>query len=306
MDEDCQKKTLINIQKRFKADITEEQSAFNKFVNSYSISNIKVKGIKALQYLKYQEQRLKEYLNKHKGMKIILETFGTFKSKKTNEDVRHSIRSRRYEITNAEEIVNVLSQMATDIEIQTDKMKLSESGLVIKQFDKIKFSYDKHNPTRGGSFIELPKWVQTKKACINIENKDDMCFKYSVQCGVHKGFEKDHPNRLYHYKTIEDMLNWDNVNFPTSNIDIDTFEENKNGNIAVNVFSLMRKKANSQSDYTEEARCQKATHQINLLKLEEGNTSHYVYIKNYDRFIGTQTNKKKAQKHHCFHCGHGF
>ena len=36
-----------------------------------------------------------------------METFGTFKSKKTNEDVRHSIRSRRYEITNTEGIVNV-------------------------------------------------------------------------------------------------------------------------------------------------------------------------------------------------------
>ena len=58
-------------------------------------------------------------------------------------------------------------------------MELSESGL-IKQLDKIKFSYDKNNPTRGGSFIELPKWVQTMKACINIENQDDMCFKYSV------------------------------------------------------------------------------------------------------------------------------
>ena len=299
-------KALVSIQKRFKADITDEQSAFKNYVNSYSISNIKVKGVKALQYLKYQDQRLKEYLNKHKGMKIIMETFGTFKSKKTNEDVRHSIRSRRYEITNAEEIVNVLSQMATDIEIQTDKMELSESGLVIKLFDKIKFSYDKYNPTRGGSFIELPKWVQTKKACINIENKDDMCFKYSVQCGVHKVFENDHPNRLYHYKKIEDMLNWDNVNFPSSNIDIDTFEENNNGNIAINVYFLDDEEGKQSILLYRRSKVSKATHQINLLKLEEGNKSHYVYIKNYDRLIGCQTSKKKAQKHHCFHCGHGF
>ena len=58
-------KALVSIQKRFKADITDEQSAFKNYVNSYSISNIKVKGVKALQYLKYQDQRLKEYLNKH-------------------------------------------------------------------------------------------------------------------------------------------------------------------------------------------------------------------------------------------------
>lgn len=47
-------------------------------------------------------------------------------------------------------------------------------------------------------------------------------------------------------------------------------------------------------------------HQINLLLLDEGDKSHYVFIKNYDRLIGKQTNKKKIQKHHCFHCGRGF
>ena len=125
-------KALTGIQKRYKATITDEQSAFKNYTNSYTISNIRVQGIKALQYLKHQDFKLKEYLQKHKGLKVIL-TFNNFKSKKTNEEVRHAIRSRRYEITNAEEIPNVLSQMATDIELQMDKKELSESGLVIKQ-----------------------------------------------------------------------------------------------------------------------------------------------------------------------------
>ena len=103
-------KTLTGIQKKYKATITDEQSAFKNYTNSYSISNIRVQGIKALQYLKYQDHTLKQYLQKHKGMKVILETFNTFKSKKTNEEVRHSMRSRRYEITNEEEIPNVLNR----------------------------------------------------------------------------------------------------------------------------------------------------------------------------------------------------
>ena len=56
-----------------------------------------------------------------------------------------------------------------------DKMELSESGLVIKQIDKLTFNYDKYNPTRGGSFIALPKWVQNKKACINIKEDMTIC-----------------------------------------------------------------------------------------------------------------------------------
>ena len=171
-------------------------------------------------------------------MKVLLQTFSNFKSKKTNEIVRREVRSRRYEITNEDEITNVLNQMATDIEHQAEVLEMSESGLVLTQMDKIKFNFDKYNPTRGGKFIPLPKWVQNKKACINIKNEDNKCFKYSVQCGICKVYEKDHPERLSHYKNLDDKLNWTNVNFPSSNIDIDTFEENNDGKIAVNVYFL--------------------------------------------------------------------
>ena len=159
----------------------------------------------------------------------MLQVFATLKSKKTNEDVRQVIKSRRYNITNEGEIPNVLSQMASDVEHQAEVMEVSESGLVITQIDKIKFNYDKYNPTRGGKFIPLPKWVSNKKACINIKNQDELCFKYSVQCGICKVYEKDHPERVSHYKNLNDELKWDNVNFPSSDVDIDTFEENNGG-----------------------------------------------------------------------------
>ena len=299
-------KALTGIQKRFKATITDEQSAFKNYTNSFSISNIKVRCIKALQYLKYQDFKLKEYLTKHKGMKILLETFNAFKSKKTNEEVRHSVKSRRYEITNEEEITNVLNQMASDIELQMDRMELSESGLVITQIDKLKFNFDKFNPTRGGKFIPLPKWVSDKKACINIQNEDNKCFKYSVQCGICKVYEKDHPNRLYHYKNLTDELNWTNVNFPSSNIDIDTFEENNDGKVAINVYYLNPDEGKQSILLYRKTKVQRATHQISLLKLEDGDDYHYVYIKDYDRLIGSQTNKRQNKKYHCFHCKHGF
>ena len=231
-------KALTGIQKRYKATIADEQSAFKNYTSSYAISDIRVKGVKAIQYLKYQDFKIREYLQKHKGMKVLLQTFSNFKSKKTNEIVRREVRSRRYEITNEDEITNVLNQMATDIEHQAEVLEMSESGLVLTQMDKIKFNFDKYNPTRGGKFIPLPKWVQNKKACINIKNEDNKCFKYSVQCGICKVYEKDHPERLSHYKNLDDKLNWTNVNFPSSNIDIDTLEENNDGKIAVNVYFL--------------------------------------------------------------------
>ena len=45
-------KTLTGIHKRYKAKVSDEKSAFKNYANSDSISDIKVKGFKALQYLK--------------------------------------------------------------------------------------------------------------------------------------------------------------------------------------------------------------------------------------------------------------
>ena len=299
-------KALTGIQMRYKATTTNEQSAFKGYVNSYAITNIRVRGIKALQYLKYQDLRLKEYLRKHHGMKVMLQVFATLKSKKTNEDVRQVIKTRRYNITNEGEIPNVLNQMASDVEHQAEVMEVSESGLVITQIDKLKFKYDKYNPTRGGKFIPLPKWVSNKKACINIKNQDEKCFKYSVQCGICKVYEKDHPERVSHYKNLNDELNWDNVNFPSSDVDIDTFEENNGGKIAVNVYFLDPEEGKQSILLYRQSKVSKATHQVSLLKLEDGDDYHYVFIKDYDKIIGSQTNKMKAKKHHCVHCQHGF
>ena len=75
-------KALIGIQQRYKATITDEQYAFKNFTSSYAISDIRVKGVKAIQYLKYQDFKIKEYLRKHKGMKVLLQTFSNFKSKR--------------------------------------------------------------------------------------------------------------------------------------------------------------------------------------------------------------------------------
>ena len=52
-------KALTGIQKRYKATITDEQSAFMNYTSSYAISDISVKGIKSIQYLKYQDFKIK-------------------------------------------------------------------------------------------------------------------------------------------------------------------------------------------------------------------------------------------------------
>ena len=38
----------------------------------------------------------------------------------------------------------------------------------------------KYNPLEIKSYLPLPKELQNKKCCINIQNDDDKCFKYCI------------------------------------------------------------------------------------------------------------------------------
>lgn len=136
-----------------------------------------------------QENMIEQFLNEKNGLKIIVDIIGVFRKKATDDLTKQHIKSRRHEIVSAEDIPYVMFQMATDIEFQIEKMELSESGLVLIEIEQIRINYDKYHPTRGGSFIELPKWIQDKKVCINIQNEDNKRFKYCIQCGVCKIYE---------------------------------------------------------------------------------------------------------------------
>ena len=89
-------------------------------------------------------------------------------------------KSRRFEVLNTDDISDVMAKMAKDIQTQIENSHLYGSDIVIDKICKITTNYDKYNPTRASSYIELPKWVSSKKACKNIKNEDNKCFKYCV------------------------------------------------------------------------------------------------------------------------------
>ena len=122
-------------------------------------------------------------------------------------------------------------------------MALYQSGLMVVKVKEIHMMYSKYNPTRAGKYINFPKWISLKKACINIKNKDGKCFKYAIQCGYHKIYEKSHPENFYHYKNIENDLHLDGRKFPANN-DTHKFEE-LSQNVSANMFE-----ANDENEQT--------------------------------------------------------
>ena len=286
---------------RKRATITDEQSAFKAYANAYTISNIHLKGLNGLTYFPYQFERLNEYLEKHKGMKLN----ATVKISVVNlydemQDV--IVRTRSYTLINSDELKSVLKNMRRDIEVRILDMALYQSGLMIVKIKEIHMMFNKYNPTRAGKYIHLPKWISLKKACINIKNKDDKCFQYAIQCGYHKIYEKSHSENFYHYKKIEDCLNF-GINFPANNNDIDRFEE-LNHNVSVNVFEVDEEQEQiviSRKLKNKDAKCH-----IDLLRIDEDDSSHYVYIKDCSRLLNSQKSKFHNKSYFCKYCHNGF
>src|SRR5271157_4497945 len=84
----------------------------------------------------------------------------------------------------------------------------------------------------GGSYLPLPKWLVVKRALLNIENVDDMCFAYSVLAHIHP--KRSNPSRVRPYQRHLHELNLAGLTWPMAIKKIPLFEKN-NADIAINV-----------------------------------------------------------------------
>ena len=236
-------------------------------------------------------------------MKILIDV----EFKNETEGQPFSLRSRMFDVFNKDELQTTLNQLAQDIEVKIENHQAKYDDN-ITDIEKITIHYDRYNPTKGSSYIQLPEWIKLKYACINIKNDDNRCLKYSIQCGVFNISDNSHPERISHYNKLTDnVINWEHMKYPAGNNDIDKLEQNNKGILSVNVYEVCNQFDKDIVILHRRTKNINAKHHINLLKIYEGNKYHYVYIKNYDRLIGCQTNNDQKNKYyHCMYCQHGF
>ena len=130
------------------------------------------------------------------------------------------------------------------------------------------------------------------KGLINLKNKDIKCFKWRhVRFINPQSKNSDRINKQD--KKIAETLDYRGINFPMKARDYEIVEERFNINVNVfgyenKVFLLyVSKKSNEQV--------------INVLLLSNEEKSHYVFIKDFNRFVYSKT-KHKDRKHFCMSC----
>ena len=110
------------------------------------------------------------------------------------------------------------------------------SEFVYDSVDVLYYNLNKVSLSRGGSYIDSPKWVKNKRATINPQNKkDDRCSQYAVTVALNLEQIKDHPERISKIKPFIDKCDWKEIDFLSTGNDQKKFESN-NKSIALNIL----------------------------------------------------------------------
>ena len=70
-----------------------------------------------------------------------------------------------------------MERMLACIKAQTENPKFPGSGFTLDKIMHLYINFHWLAFTRGSSYTELPEWIKSKKAVINLQNKDEKCFK---------------------------------------------------------------------------------------------------------------------------------
>ena len=163
---------------------------------------------------------------------------------------------------------------------------MSQSYIFVDRLQKLDIHTAKVNAITGSSYVELPDWVKNKKAIINIQNKDQKCFLYSVLCALKT--PSSHPERPSHYANRVHELLYKEDDMPMNIGKVMFFE--KRNNLRINIYSIenddQRSEQSSNSIFPLFVSCNKEKIELPLIHLMF-HENHYSYIKDFDRLMGS-------------------
>jgi len=93
--------------------------------------------------------------------------------------------------------------------------------------------FARYNPLGGSSYLQTPVTIVEKQAIVNVQNKDESCFLYSVLAALHPA--NDHVSIPYKHMQYLFELKIDGLEFPLKVYDIAKFEK-MNPNVAIHVL----------------------------------------------------------------------
>lgn len=253
---------------------------------------------------------------------------------KLNEEDKTSLKtltSQYYPIFTVNDIIDSCSAAALDIVEENEGYQDGHSNWVVEDIKRCILKYQFVQPSsvvsgggrfhklfrsRGASsYIKEPDWLSRKHCLINVQNKDDLCFKYVMECAfIHKmtGATPKDSQRDTKYKG-KDNFQYGDLTFPIHLLDIEKFEHLNMSvhNLALHVYFATSTPHDVGVLYRTKNKNDNAWHVELLIIIDEhkklGQTnSHWIYITNYERFLVNDTVNKRMKRTICEGCTMDF
>ena len=208
------------------------KSGYDNSYIQYESKGDKILTLK--KYLALIERYLRKLINyyKNKGeWKIQLIAEISFTSLKPGSDetrIMHT-RSDNEKFMNGSDTDEIIKRLFESFlqkyeENLPEKMEGSDF-----EFDGVNFFYydfNKISISRGGSYIDSPKWLKDKKSTINPKNNDYKCFQYAATLALNLDEINNQPERISKIKPFIEQYNWKDIDFPSTSKDWKKFELN--------------------------------------------------------------------------------
>lgn len=230
--------------------------------------------------------KIEKFLKEKSGSKIWLEGIYLQEDQNGKEIiyVEKNVTTKSIKVLSGIDIMEIMN----DFYRKTTELHFSYKSS-IKRLLTLNIHVANVNPLTASSYIELPPNIKNKNAIINIKNNDNLCFLYSVLCGLDT--PKKNADRVSNYSKRLNELKWNKDEMPMDIHKVMYFE--KRNNIRINIFGLEGKLNQVIPLYTS---CQKTKNELPLIHLlyykPEGTDGHYCYIKNFNRLMSNKSTSK--------------
>lgn len=294
-------KHKINSAKEIKNGVFEISSAFKGRISSYRIMATDLfKFCLPESFLNSLKCKLKSLilnsLQRHVCLKVNFEYFSNFILFKDNKQEIKSFATKNFSVHQNWQFEELFQKLVISIKKKIEEFQDRDSGWTFLSNLFLEVNVNKYKPLKASSFIDLPKFLKNKKACINIRNNDNFCFLWCIIAALYPS--KCHSDRVSSYPHFKNILKTDDMKFPVTLADISTFERN-NIDICINVYALKDNRTIVGPLYRSNY---KRKYRINLLLIEHGNKSHYVLINNLSRLVRSQITNHHSKLYFCEDC----
>ena len=256
------------------------------------------------------EPYLRELINDHKNKgewKIQLTAKINFISLRLGSDetpVMHT-RSINEEFMNGSNTDEMIEELFESL-LQRYQENLHEKmkGLDFT-FDGVNYLYydlNKISISRGGSYIDSPKWLKNKKSTINPKNNDYKCFQYAITLALNLNKINNHLERISKIKHFIEEYNWKNIDFPSTSKDWKKCE--LNNDVALNILYVPYDTKKIEIAYKSKYNLTREK-QVTLLMISNGENWHYLVVKSLSGLLTGITSSHK-EDFYCLNCFHSY